>query len=148
MFAGLTLITVGAVGALWWFGNSDRGADPDDLEMVELGRSVYAAECAACHGAKLEGQPNWRVRKQDGRLPAPPHDESGHTWHHADDILFRITKIGVKPPLAPEGYKSDMPGFADVLSDEEIWASLAFIKSAWPKKALEAQNRISRQSKQ
>ena len=148
MFGGITLIAIGAIGALWWFGNSDRGADSDDFEIVELGRSVYAAECAACHGAKLEGQPNWRVRKQDGRLPAPPHDETGHTWHHTDELLFRITKKGMKPPLAPEGYESDMPMFENQLTDRKIWAVLAFIKSTWPIKARKTQNRINRQSKQ
>ena len=30
-----------------------------------------------------------------GRMPAPPHDASGHTWHHRDDVLFRLVKEGV-----------------------------------------------------
>lgn len=34
-------------------------------------------------------------------------------------------------PYAPKGYESDMPGFAGRLSDGEIWAVLAFIKSKW-----------------
>ena len=68
----------------------------------------------------------------NGRFPAPPHDQSGHTWHHADEQLFQITRLGVKPPLAPEGYESDMPAFGDTLSDEQMWAVLAFIKSTWP----------------
>ena len=59
-----------------------------------------------------------------------------------------MTKNGMKPPLAPEGYESEMPAFGDVLSDEEIWAALAFIKSTWPIKARKTQNRINRQSKQ
>ena len=148
MFGGVALIAIGALGALWWFGSPGGVADPDNLEQVKLGRAVYAGNCAACHGANLEGQPNWRVRKQDGRLPAPPHDESGHTWHHPDQLLFQMTKVGIKPPLAPEGYKSDMLAFEDILSDEEIWAVLAFIKSTWPNKARETQNRITRQSTQ
>ena len=35
------------------------------------------------------------------------------------------------PPYAPQGYASDMPAFGDRLSDDEIWAVLAFIKSRW-----------------
>ena len=81
---------------------------------------------------RLEGQPNWRIRKPDGLLPAPPHDESGHTWHHADQQLFRLTKFGLAPPLAPEGYRSEMPAFGSILSDKQIWAVLAYIKSQWP----------------
>jgi mono/diheme cytochrome c family protein len=101
---------------------------PPDLA---LGRSVYEQHCAACHGAKLEGQPNWRAKLPNGRMPAPPHDDSGHTWHHPDDVLFGITKHGLVPPYAPPGYPSDMPAFAGKLSDAEIRAVLAYIASHW-----------------
>jgi hypothetical protein len=67
----------------------------------------------------------------NGRMPAPPHDESGHTWHHNDRVLFGITKYGLKPPYAPPNYESDMPAFAGKLSDEEIRAVLAYISSHW-----------------
>lgn len=109
----------------------DPRADPDDAARLALGARVYAQQCAACHGANLEGQPEWRKRLPSGRLPAPPHDESGHTWHHPDRVLFAITRDGLVPPLAPQGYASDMPAFAGRLSDDEIWAVLAFIKSRW-----------------
>lgn len=96
------------------------------------GQALYAQHCASCHGADLSGQPDWRERKPDGRLPAPPHDASGHTWHHPMDMLFDMTKQGLVPPLAPEGYQSDMPGFKGVLSDDEIRDVLAYIESTWP----------------
>ncbi len=106
-------------------------ADPDDAVLVALGRRVYAQQCAVCHGANLEGQPNWRVRLADGTLPAPPHDPSGHTWHHDDKLLFDYTKFGGQALIGSNG-KSAMPGFGSVLSDREIWAVIAFIKSSWP----------------
>jgi mono/diheme cytochrome c family protein len=109
----------------------DLRADARDSAKVALGAKVYAQHCAACHGAKLEGQPNWRARLPNGRLPAPPHDESGHTWHHPDHVLFAITKNGLVPPYAPKDYESDMPAFAGKLSDQEIWAVLAYLKSHW-----------------
>lgn len=110
----------------------DSRADPRNAARVEIGAKVYGQHCAACHGPKLEGQPNWRVRLPNGRLPAPPHDESGHTWHHPDDVLFGITKHGLVPgKYAPQGYESDMPVFAGKLSDDEIWSVLAYIKSNW-----------------
>jgi hypothetical protein len=59
-------------------------------------------------------------------MPAPPHDASGHTWHHPDDVLFEITRKGISA-FAPPGYESDMPAFGD-LGDAEIWAVLAFIR--------------------
>jgi mono/diheme cytochrome c family protein len=110
--------------------------DPRDAAKVALGAKVYAQHCAACHGAGLEGQPNWRSPLPNGRMPAPPHDESGHTWHHTDGVLFGITKYGLTPNYAPPGYQSDMPAFDGKLSDEEIWAVLAFIYSHWKSKDL------------
>jgi len=114
----------------------DPRIDPRDAAKVTLGASLYAQHCAACHGAKLEGQPNWREKLPNGRMPAPPHDESGHTWHHPDAVLFGITKHGVTPNYAPRGYQSDMPGFQGVLSDDEIRAVLSFIESHWQTKEL------------
>lgn len=108
-----------------------------------MGGALYAQHCASCHGTDLEGQPEWRVRKPDGRLPAPPHDETGHTWHHPDEFLFEVTKIGVKPPLAPAGYESDMPGFGGTLTDEQIWAIIAYIKSKWPEEVRRRQEAIA-----
>ncbi|MFQ5773132.1 MAG: c-type cytochrome [Kiloniellaceae bacterium] len=122
-------------------GGADR-ANPEDSGQVELGEVVYGGSCSGCHGDRLQGQPDWRVRKPDGKLPAPPHDQTGHTWHHPDEHLFRVTKLGVKPPLAPEGYESDMPGFGDTLTDDEIWAVLSFIKSTWPPKQRAYQQRV------
>jgi mono/diheme cytochrome c family protein len=108
-------------------------AEPPDLQ---LGQKVYAQHCAACHGAKLEGQPDWRKPLPNGRMPAPPHDDSGHTWHHPDEVLFAITKHGLVPPYAPPGYQSDMPAFSGLLSDSEIRAVLAYIASHWTSEAL------------
>ena len=104
---------------------------PDDPDAVARGAEIYARACASCHGAKLEGQPNWRSRRPDGKLPAPPHDETGHTWHHPDAMLFDLTKKG--PAAMVDGaYPTDMPGFAESLSDSEIIDVLSFIKSTWP----------------
>jgi mono/diheme cytochrome c family protein len=129
-------------------GVDDARADPRDAARVAIGANVYAQHCAACHGARLEGQPDWRQRKADGRLPAPPHDESGHTWHHPDSVLFAITKNGLVPPYAPPGYASDMPAYAGILKDEEVWAVLAYIKSHWKSREVaEARAQLSRQAR-
>ena len=112
-------------------GPEASGAGATGAARLALGKTVYDAGCAACQGANLEGQPNWRQRLPGGELPAPPHDASGHTWHHPDPWLFDITKHGTLR-FAPPGYKSAMLGFADVLSDAEIIAVLAHIKASWP----------------
>lgn len=119
--------------------------DPQDQRLVAQGRSLYVSHCSACHGASLEGQPNWRERRSDGRLPAPPHDASGHTWHHPDAVLFDITRNGLVPGrTAPEGYESDMPAYAGILSDTEIVAVLAYIKSTWPADVRELHDEVNR----
>ena len=134
---------LGAVVSFYWPTASVVVANPDDPEQVAMGQAVYQQNCASCHGANLEGQPDWRIRRPDGKLPAPPHDETGHTWHHPDEHLFRITKNGMKPPLAPVGYKSDMPAFAGLLSDEQVWAVLAYIMASWPPETRARQDRIN-----
>lgn len=117
-------------------------ADPSNAEQVARGKAVYAAQCASCHGANLEGQPNWRQRLPTGRFPAPPHDATGHTWHHSDPLLFDLVKHGVQSH-APPGYQSDMPAFAKILADADIWAVLAFIKSTWPEEQRKFQAQAS-----
>jgi mono/diheme cytochrome c family protein len=132
----LAMFVAGAV-AIAMRGANDAPAypwrlKPDDPQAVALGRQVYEARCASCHGARLEGQPNWRQPGADGLLPAPPHDPSGHTWHHPDEMLFRITKYGVARAANLANHASAMPAFEGVLSDAEIVAALSWIKSQWP----------------
>src|SRR6056297_4054276 len=103
---------------------------------LRMGERLYIENCASCHGANLEGQPDWRSPGPDGLLPAPPHDETGHTWHHPDGVLFDYTKLGGKAALALQGveFESGMPGFGDQLSDAEIWNIIAYIQSTWPER--------------
>jgi|UniRef100_UPI004048C3E9 S-disulfanyl-L-cysteine oxidoreductase SoxD len=110
------------------------------------GKLLYGTFCAFCHGAKMEGQPNWRSRMANGRLPAPPHNITGHTWHHPDAQLLSMIKDGFVPGVtAPIGYESNMPAFGAALSDIQIKTILAYIKTYWPDDALDAQREISLQ---
>lgn len=120
-----------AVGYRLSAGDDGGKIDSTNPSLVNAGRTIYEQHCAACHGQELEGQPHWRTRLPTGRLPAPPHDASGHTWHHPASVLFSITKKGVEAHTPP-GYESDMPSFSGVLSDSDIWAVLSYIKSTWP----------------
>ena len=99
--------------------------------VVDAGKATYAENCASCHGVVLEGQANWRQRDAEGYLPAPPHDESGHTWHHPDSYLFLMTKYGIEEMIG-KSYPNNMPVFEDKLTDDEIIAALSYIKSTWP----------------
>jgi mono/diheme cytochrome c family protein len=117
-------------------GRTPTVALPGDPAQLAAGRTVYLQHCASCHGANLEGQPNWQQRLPNGRMPAPPHDDAGHTWHHSHDLLFGIVRHGIVPEYAPPKYQSDMPASGNVLSDEEIRAVLAYIASRWSPKVL------------
>ena len=117
-------------------------------EDVEHGAALYAEHCASCHGKNLEGAPDWRKVGADGLYPAPPHDATGHTWHHGDQLLFDYTKLGGEAALAMRGvtdFESGMTGFGHILSDDEIRSVLAFIKSTWPVELRRHQDYMTRQ---
>lgn len=78
-------------------------------------RSSRLARRAVLAAALLAGCTDTSTRESR----ADPRD-AAHTWHHADVVLFGITKYGVTPNYAPPGYQSDMPAFGGKLSDEEM----------------------------
>ena len=140
-----------AIIPLFWLSISRRinvpKADPSNANQVAQGRRVYATYCAGCHGPNLEGQPNWKVALADGSMPAPPHDTSGHTWHHPDQYLFNTVQQGGQAS-SPPGYKNAMPAFGNKVSDDEIWAVTAYIKSTWPLETQAAQKARDEESRQ
>lgn len=134
---GFLMAAAATVGYMSWPQGTPETARhgllrPDEPAFVRRGAVIYAQACAACHGNDLEGEPDWQTANADGTLPAPPHDETGHTWHHSDDLLFRITKFGTRQALGLETFASNMPVFEGMLTDEDIVAALSFIKASWP----------------
>ena len=123
-------------GTIFYFSSPLDKAEADislqhkDHAVVNLGKSIYAENCASCHGVVLEGQANWRQRDAEGYLPAPPHDETGHTWHHPDSYLFLMTKYGIEKMIG-KSYPNNMPAYEDKLTDDDIIAALYYIKSTW-----------------
>ena len=140
---GIGVLAALGAAAYVWTGSAGDVQSGVMLESVDLvaGKALYAETCAACHGVNLEGQDNWRSPGEDGRLPAPPHDETGHTWHHEDQVLFNYTRLGGREMMAAQGmeFDSGMPGFGDQLTDQEIWNILGYIKSTWPKEIQDMQ---------
>jgi mono/diheme cytochrome c family protein len=139
---GIAVAGLGFLGAWPWLAAQISNGD-SSATTVALGKTLYAKHCATCHGANFEGQRNWKSPLPSGRMPAPPHDASGHTWHHPDGVLFRVTKEG-PAAVVGGGYKSDMRGFGNVMSDDDIRAVIAFIKSTWPEQEREYQAEMSR----
>lgn len=129
--AAVLVATVGGYAAFRLFASPVPLLRADDPETVAIGHRVYDTHCASCHGDELEGQPDWMRRDAEGFLPAPPHDASGHTWHHPDAVLFDITRNGVGDSVGPD-YRTRMPAFGGRLPDDAIVQALSYLKSRWP----------------
>jgi mono/diheme cytochrome c family protein len=124
------------------------GADPGtgasipeglDPQAVARGEALYLQYCASCHGVDLSGDADWKTPGPDGAYPPPPHDSSGHTWHHPDALLLEIIRDG--SPFQP----SNMPAFGSVLSDEDIMAILEYLKANWGADEREFQRSVTEQ---
>lgn len=107
--------------------------------IIERGGELYQANCASCHGADLAGSPDWKTPNEDGSYPPPPHDSSGHTWHHPDRVLIGIVRDGSDFP------QSRMPAFGNQLDDGDIEAILEFIKTSWGPKEKAYQDQVTEQ---
>lgn len=94
-------------------------------QQVALGAQLYTQQCASCHQSDLSGEADWKIPKADGTYPAPPHDSTGHTWHHPDQLLLQIIRDGIDVP------GTTMPTFGDRLSDDEIQSIIEYLKSSW-----------------
>lgn len=131
---------IGTIGAAVYLFAPDEAA-------VSRGHVLYDANCASCHGGNLEGQPDWRSPDADGRLPAPPHDASGHTWHHSDADLIAYITLGGEEALAQMGvdFDSGMPGFGEILTPDDVDDILTYIKSRWPERerAIQAERSLA-----
>jgi mono/diheme cytochrome c family protein len=118
-----------------------RVADWRNAEVVAKGESLFRANCVVCHGVAGVGEnPSQPMggEKDAGGYLAPAMDGSGHAWHHTLETLFQIIKDG--SPAAD----SPMRGFAGRLSDEEISAVIAYIRSLWPPQIQDRYEQMSR----
>lgn len=114
---------------------------------IEEGRTVYIQYCAACHGMDGEGQFPEAPFEPDstGRIGAPPHDATGHTWHHSDILLMRyITEGGFTDP---ERFYP-MPPFGSNLRDEQTLFVLAYIKTMWTDEQRAMQRQLTEEEQQ
>jgi len=90
--------------------------------LISLGKTVYEAKCATCHGAQGEGKPpHW---------PPLANNQSIETESAVNPI--RMVLNGGYPPGTegnPKPY--GMPPFAGTLSDNEVAAVVSYIRTAW-----------------
>lgn len=94
--------------------------------QVERGAQVFAQNCAVCHGERAEGlSDDWRQRLDDGSFPPPPLNGSAHAWHHPLPVLLQVINQGGAE------FGGKMPGFAELLSEPEKLAAIAYFQSFW-----------------
>jgi mono/diheme cytochrome c family protein len=132
------LILFGLLG-FFLIGCQQSGSDAEELSLDE-GRDLYAQYCASCHGANGEGQFPEAPYFPDasGRVGAPPHDSTGHTWHHPDAVLVRIVQEGrAMPNVYP------MPPFKNQLTETQIIMILEYIKTWWLPEQVSQQATVS-----
>ncbi|MDA0688527.1 MAG: cytochrome c [Proteobacteria bacterium] len=107
------------------------GVDPQTQrwygpQQVEMGRQVFADNCALCHGNAAQGlHEDWRQRLADGSFPPPPLNGSAHAWHHPLSVLLQVINEGGVP------LGGQMPGFAEQLDEEQKLAAIAFFQNFW-----------------
>ncbi|MEX2468945.1 MAG: cytochrome c [Pseudohongiellaceae bacterium] len=94
--------------------------------QMEQGAQVFAQNCAVCHGERAQGlSDDWRQRLDDGSLPPPPLNGSAHAWHHPLPVLLQVINQGGAE------FGGKMPGFAELLSEQERLAAIAYFQSFW-----------------
>lgn len=134
--------TSGAILAV--AGVAEQAQAARQQELLARGEAVYVTHCQSCHGD----------RQGIGRQPGvPSHGRDGHTWHHSDQALKAVIRDGAPgagPSLELMGVSESqaaeilrelglaerwqgppMPAWKDVLSEADIEAVLAYIKTFW-----------------
>ena len=119
----LVLAVVGAGTALFLWGLPRRhGAGTPSAPSAPQGRAIFEAHCAVCHGPLGRGDgPGARVIRQkmlDFSDAAAMRDVN-------DPFLFDIIKKG----SSQFGRSNAMPAWGMKLTDEEIRAVVAYIRS-------------------
>jgi mono/diheme cytochrome c family protein len=89
---------------------------------IALGKKIYERQCLPCHGAtgRGDGPVALHLEKRPGNLSSPK------LWEQSDGALFWKVNEGHKP----------MPTFKNIMSDEERWPVINYIRTLAPKPAV------------
>jgi mono/diheme cytochrome c family protein len=99
--------------------HAPEGKNPTEVTPANLteGAKDYESHCAFCHGGANATNSPMRDKF------SPPVPQLINRIPHDDDAwLFWVTKHGVR--------MTAMPSWSDVMSDDEIWKVIAFIKNS------------------
>jgi len=124
-------------------GRNAGGGAPNvfDPAQVARGAEVFRAQCAACHGDRAQGAPNWQKPGADGKYPPPPLNGSAHAWHHPTAVLKDVIRNGT------QRIGGNMPPWRDKLGEPDIEAVIAYFQSLWPAEIYQAWADIDRRAR-
>jgi mono/diheme cytochrome c family protein len=100
---------------------SKRNPLPATSENIAEGKEAFSHYCVACHG--MDGQ-NTGVPFADSMSPPVPSLKSSEVQSYTDGQLKWVIDNGIEP--------SGMPGSKGILSEEEIWSTVLFIRHLPP----------------
>ena len=86
-------------------------------EVMELGRKVYASQCAVCHGNEGKGQP--LAGNQSITMASPVNS------------IRMVLNGGYPPGTRKNPRPHGMPPFSHILGDDEVAAAVTYIRLAW-----------------
>jgi mono/diheme cytochrome c family protein len=102
-------------------GKQDRNPLQATPANIEAGKQAFAGYCVSCHGR--DGQ-NSGVPFASSIDPPIPLLTSHEVQAYTDGQLKRVIETGVSP--------SGMPGSKGILSDEEVWQIVTYIRHLPP----------------
>lgn len=102
----------------WMENHTPRMDNPVGLndENLLAGMKLYGDNCAGCHG-----DANGTAEFGRAFYPKTPQFTSGRTPHDPDGVLHTMAKRGIR--------LTGMPAFGGMLSDDEIWKIVLFVKN-------------------
>ena len=117
---GYPLVVITA-GLLAFIVNPASGASKGDPEK---GRGLYVEYCLQCHGGKGEGW-GWSKKVPPPPVPIPDLSNPELMTQLSDQYLFDVIKGGGEAV----GKTRLMPPAERVMTDQEIWDVIAFLRS-------------------
>jgi mono/diheme cytochrome c family protein len=90
--------------------------------LLSLGKTVYDAQCAACHGADGRGR---------GSDYPPLAQNQSIQMVSAVNAIRMVLNGGYPPATRGNPMPFGMPPFAQSLSDDEVAAVVSYIRTAW-----------------
>ena len=105
----------------------DRYADlvnpRNDMNAIAEGTALFMEHCANCHGVEADG----KGPASDNLDPKPTALNDSVTLDTMSDayLFWRITEGG-----ATDGHESAMPAYEDILSPNQRWAVITYLRTS------------------